>query len=159
MDQNGLAVPTLADMLSSESFYGEHLKQRPEKSGRLVDFAGHILFDEQCKLSSRINNVNVTYTDSGHSEYRLAVQRFSAFTPAHRTSSKKGQLLGHVFRVLDHSNLNSVLHVPTDLTYLWWELKASGWPADMFREALDRAAGNSVLLHKVMNVTKQLMRR
>ena len=150
---------SLADLISAEGFYGSQLKQQREQSGKVGELAGHVFFEERHRLSTRILNKNVKYGPPGIAEYKQSIRRFAAFTPAHKTSSKRGQVLGHVLRVLDLSNLNSVLHVPVDLTFLWWELRSSGWPEDMYRSALDRAAGKSVLLRQVVRTTKVMMRR
>ena len=145
-----------ADLCRSNT-YGGDLTLRLENVGTTVEFAGMRVFLEHGWLKTRIMNPNLdSATATSWTPERFRFRSGREFMPS---SMSRGQVQGHIARVLDNSNMFSVEWVPLDLYFLYRELSRSGWLGKTFFEALTRVVRASPSVTEVADVTRALIRR
>ena len=120
--------------------------------------AGTVFDVSQDVLRTRSLNINVEYFQDGTDEHRWLRSRFRSGREHFQWRAQRGQIQGHICRVLDSSNVWSSELVCRDLFYLFVELNDSGWSRPLFHTCLRRLLAGSPQLAPVVRLTDALIR-
>ena len=102
-------------------------------------FAGPVLVVKAGYLCTRIHNPN-SDPKTVAPNLKLAAYRFCAEGEYGSGRQMRGQISGHLQRVLDHCNMLSQGFAVLDILYLHRDLVESGWKTKEFIRALRRSA-------------------
>ena len=106
-------------------------------------------------LETRIANPNLDL-ETG-TKWSLVKHRFRSGHEFSTGALSRGQMMGHIARVLDNSNLFSIRWAPFDLLFLFKELRQAGWSRQAFIRSLRRIALSSPNTLSVVELTELLI--
>ncbi len=93
-----------------------------EEKGKLVSFAGSVVFILADKVLTRLKNENVAYAHLEPDVLHLSRHRFSGGAAIGEVTCRIGQAYGHSVRVIDHAIVLSKGFFLKNLFYLYSEL-------------------------------------
>ena len=108
-------------------------------------------------LRTRLHHVNVLYSEDGVALPKWSRSRFRSGKEYMGAGVQRGQVYGHVCRVLDSSNVWSQDQAARGLLLLCLGLRESGWSRHLFKNALHRTPRGTYELLGLVNYNDALV--